>query len=166
MSYENASALLSAVAEDRLHAAQAETDRQLAEYRRIDETRDHLAAFRNADQRGPARQAADQCAGAVDRIEHPATVGVRPSDAILLTFNPVVRKALLDRGPQRQLCRTVELRHRIIAALPSLVVRLRHRRPERDRPRNRGKVMQEVVEIRHRLRLYPGEGHGATSLLR
>ena len=73
------------------------------------------------DQIGPERQAGDEGAGAVDRIQDPDVVGLRPVLAIFLADDPVIGISGCDQGAERRLCLTVGLGDRIEGTGAALV---------------------------------------------
>ena len=76
---------------------------------------DRRALVEEADQRAPAGQAGDEGAGAVDRVEHPDIIGVRPLAAVLLADDAVVRPGLVDQPAHGGLGVAVGDGHRIEA---------------------------------------------------
>ena len=81
-----------------------------------------LAPVFEADQRAPHRQAGDEGARPVDRIEHPDPFGVDPLWSELLAEDTVIGVALGEQAAHRRLRRPVGDRHRIEGAVAELVL--------------------------------------------
>ena len=75
----------------------AVADIALVEHRHVDQPEDRLAVVEQGDQRRPARQAADEGAGAVDRVEAPAVAARARLVAKFLAGDAVIGEAFGDR---------------------------------------------------------------------
>jgi hypothetical protein len=120
-----------------------------------------------ADQGGPQRQARDEGARAVDRVQHPDELGVGAVLAVLLADHPVLGIAFGDQLADRRLGAAVGFRHRIegrVAVARQVLARALVLQPvvgpeqRQDRRRRSAvEVDDEGVELGEAI---GGEGHG------
>jgi len=101
------------------------------------------------DQRPPYRQAGDEGAGTVDRIEHPDVLRIGPLPAVFLAEDAVLRITFGEQLPHRRLRRPIGDGDRIEGAFAELVLDIEAlAEPRQDRPpRNVGHVVEEGDEF-------------------
>ena len=116
----------------------------------IHQTKEWNAATRQADQCSPQREAEDEGTGAVDRIDHPAIVGIAPGRAELLANDAVTRTGVCQRFPNRGLRCTVGRGDRI-EKIASFMVN-REGCPEMRQNDRAGSVGQSVRSREKRLK--------------
>jgi len=107
----------------------------------------HAPVF-ETDQRAPDRQAGDEGAGAVDRIEHPDVFGIDPLAAEFLAENAVLGMALGQEIAHRPFRRPIAHRHRVEGDALELVLDL-HPRAEVRQDRPPGDLGQFVEKRDH-----------------
>ncbi|MCY1294247.1 hypothetical protein D9M70_435340 [compost metagenome] len=88
----------------------------LAGERLVHQAHHRVAIAIEADQRAPDRQAGNEGARAVDRVDDPHIFAVEPDIAMLFAKDAMLRKMLLDQRTDRSFRRLVRLRYRIEAA--------------------------------------------------
>ncbi len=143
-------------------------DEDLARIGLADRAQHRTSLMAQADQGGPQRQAGDEGARAVDRVQDPDELGVRAVFAILLADHAVIGIALGDQLADRRLGAAVGFRHRIeggVAFTRQVLARALVFQPvvgpeqRQDRRRRSAvEVDDEGVELSE---VIGGEGHGA-----
>ena len=131
----------------------ADTDPPLADAGLVDEAEHGPASVQQPDQGAEQGPSGDEGAGAVDRVEHPEPLRLRPLGAELLAQDAVLREALAEQAAHRLLGGAVGLGHRGGVAL-----RLDQQRAAEQRADDR------AGEVRRRFRRGEralGQSHGA-----
>ncbi len=132
-----------AIGSGHLGGAEA-AEEALADIGLVDEAQDRAFAVIERDQGAPCRQARDEGAGPVDRVDDPGQPAAARDRGFLLAVDAVFGAFGLKQGADRGLGLAVGQRHRVEAALIVLVVRCQRGRAEMRQRMHRRSVCQSV----------------------